>query len=218
MKSPSCIFVGILLAQVFFPQHTVSNLLEMLRFVVPKPAFFQPKDMPCVSSCRGVANGDYPSCTGCNFFTTCSNGAIYPSRPCSWFGGLFWNDDRKSCDWYPTYCKLYTKQREPEPGECLKAEDCQDVPNGDYQSCRSCYVYITCSNGVPLDERNCPWFLVWDDVKKRCLWGSGTCKPTRKDAIWRRNYIRELHFGKLKKTPLLVTYTGDRYLDGYGDD
>ena len=53
--------------------------------------------------------------------------------------------------------------------------DCTDKPNGDYQSCEGCNVYVTCSNGILHPNRPCPANLVWDDNLKRCEWTSTTC-------------------------------------------
>ena len=53
--------------------------------------------------------------------------------------------------------------------------DCNGMQNGDYQSCLSCDVYLTCSNGLTYDNRPCPADLVWDDNLKRCEWTSSTC-------------------------------------------
>ena len=49
------------------------------------------------------------------------------------------------------------------------------MSDGDYQSCLSCDVYLTCSNGLTYDNRPCPADLVWDDNLKRCEWTSSTC-------------------------------------------
>ncbi|KAI0240872.1 hypothetical protein LSAT2_008326 [Lamellibrachia satsuma] len=56
---------------------------------------------------------------------------------------------------------------------CIKS--CRGQPNGDYQSCRGCHVYVTCSNWRMFPDRPCPAKLVWDDSRKRCEWSSKTC-------------------------------------------
>lgn len=60
---------------------------------------------------------------------------------------------------------------------CIK--NCVNRKDGDYQSCKGCNVYATCSNGILYDERPCAPSnppLVWDDVVKRCQWRSTTCR------------------------------------------
>ena len=63
---------------------------------------------------------------------------------------------------------------------------CTNQPNGDYQSCHGCHMYITCSNGISYDKRPCPASLVWNDDKKWCDWTSSTCKCSGE-------FIRSLH-------------------------
>ena len=53
---------------------------------------------------------------------------------------------------------------------------CANQPNGDYQSCNGCGVYVTCSNGITFDNRPCaPVGLAWNDKIKACDWTSPTC-------------------------------------------
>ena len=59
------------------------------------------------------------------------------------------------------------------PGKCVAS--CQGMPDGDYQSCDGCDVYVTCFNEVIYKNRPCPANLVWDDNIKRCEWKSDTC-------------------------------------------
>ena len=47
--------------------------------------------------------------------------------------------------------------------------------NANFQSCKGCEMYVTCSNGVMYDGQVCPGGLVWDSAKKRCEWNSSTC-------------------------------------------
>lgn len=54
--------------------------------------------------------------------------------------------------------------------------ECDDLPDGDYQSCRGCNAYLTCTVGNMYDDRLCPGNLVWDDIRKNCDWFSHTCK------------------------------------------
>ncbi|XP_046337517.2 uncharacterized protein LOC124119147 [Haliotis rufescens] len=57
---------------------------------------------PCVSSCNGLANGDYQSCSGCNVYASCNGGFIIDNRPCP--ATLVWDDSRKACDTSSTTC------------------------------------------------------------------------------------------------------------------
>ena len=131
----------------------------------------------CVSDCSGVANGDYQSCKTCKGYVTCSNG-YYFDRPCP--ANLVWDDVKKRCEWESTTCPGTPSHSTTPPDlsgrhDCVS--DCSDVANGDYQSCKTCKGYVTCSNGYYFD-RPCPANLVWDDVKKRCEWESTTCPGT----------------------------------------
>lgn len=149
---------------------------------------FKPKkQIQCMSSCRGMPDGDYPSCMGCLYFATCTNGYLVDSRKCAWFGGLFWDDNAKRCEWTSSTCNLviYERPRDDQITMNLQARqhasnhgcvnNCYGVQNGDYQSCYGCRVFVTCSNGLTYDRRPCPWFLLWDDYRKRCEWRSRTC-------------------------------------------
>lgn len=53
--------------------------------------------------------------------------------------------------------------------------DCKGLTTGDYQSCKSCKVYVTCDFGVMIPDRPCPNDLVWDDIAKECWYSSRTC-------------------------------------------
>ncbi|XP_067677868.1 uncharacterized protein [Haliotis asinina] len=57
-----------------------------------------PSTMPkiCVSSCKGVSNGDHQSCNGCNVYVTCHAGRIFDNRPCP--PGLVFDNNVKHCD------------------------------------------------------------------------------------------------------------------------
>ena len=53
---------------------------------------------------------------------------------------------------------------------------CKGLDDGDYQSCKTCSGYITCTRGTKA-KRRCPIGLVWNDIKKRCVWPkSPTCR------------------------------------------
>lgn len=123
------------------------------------------RDSPgCVSTCEGLKNGDYQSCKSCIVYATCSNGRLYDGRPCP--AALVWDDKLKRCEYSSSTCPTATT-------ECVS--DCAGKINGDYQSCRGCRVYATCSNGILYDNRPCPAALVWDDRAKRCEFVSTTC-------------------------------------------
>ena len=64
---------------------------------------------------------------------------------------------------------------DPPPNPCPCVSSCTGMPDGDYQSCNGCNVYVTCSNEIIHDDRPCPDGLVWDDNLKRCEWESTTC-------------------------------------------
>ena len=68
----------------------------------------------------------------------------------------------------------------PVQGKCSSTgtncvRSCANQPNGDYQSCDGCDVYVTCSNGLTYDNRPCPSKIVWNDKIKACDWTSPTC-------------------------------------------
>ncbi|KAI0207937.1 hypothetical protein LSAT2_007383 [Lamellibrachia satsuma] len=58
----------------------------------------------CVTSCIGLADGDYQSCVRCNVYVTCSNGDTYDNRPCP--AGLVWDDNVKRCEWTSPTCAV----------------------------------------------------------------------------------------------------------------
>lgn len=49
----------------------------------------------CISSCQGVANGPYSSCTSCRQFVSCSNNLLF-IFDCP--ANLFWDNDKKRCE------------------------------------------------------------------------------------------------------------------------
>ena len=133
----------------------------------------------CVSSCVGVANGDYQSCLGCNVYATCSNEILYDNRPCP--ADLVWDDNKKRCEYTSSTCsEISVVEEETVTGNtgdsCITS--CEGVPNGDYQSCEGCSVFATCSNGQITDNRPCPPGLVWDDTLKTCASTSSTCSES----------------------------------------
>ena len=57
---------------------------------------------------------------------------------------------------------------------------CVGMPDGDYQSCHGCKVFVSCSNENITDNRPCPvgndgMSLLWDDNTKTCERESQTC-------------------------------------------
>ena len=127
----------------------------------------------CIKACEGLRNGNYPSCTGCEFYATCSNGILVDNRPCS--PGLFWDDRLKKCDYSSSSCSVSSSSW-GSTDRCVRS--CEGMPNGDYQSCQGCKVYVSCYNGAMHDNRPCPNNLVWDDLLKRCEHKSTTCPAT----------------------------------------
>ena len=59
-------------------------------------------DGSCVSDCKGMQNGDYQSCLGCDVYATCSNELLYDNRPCP--ADLVWDDDKKRCEYESDTC------------------------------------------------------------------------------------------------------------------
>lgn len=59
------------------------------------------------------------------------------------------------------------------PKNCIKS--CQGKPNGNYQSCKGCDVFVTCNWSSMYPDRPCPRGLKWDDKQKKCDFKSSTC-------------------------------------------
>ena len=57
---------------------------------------------------------------------------------------------------------------------------CFDLPDGDYQSCHGCHVYMSCVAEKPIYDRECASGQYWDDDVKECLGQSTTCTCFRK--------------------------------------
>ncbi|XP_045210123.2 uncharacterized protein LOC123561673 [Mercenaria mercenaria] len=167
-------FLGLafLVAAYHFVQSTIDD--NPYEEILPITYLYKSNAKPimCIKSCRGMPDGDYHSCKGCFYFATCTNGYLVDARKCAWFGGLLWDDIVKRCEWSSSTCSRVV-YKPPNYATCVK--DCFRMPNGDYQSCHGCRVFVTCSNGLTYDKRPCPWFLLWDDLSKRCLWRSRTC-------------------------------------------
>merc|ERR1712117_561121 len=61
------------------------------------------KNASCVSSCAGMPDGDYQSCSTCSGFVKCSNERLF-NMDCA-AGGLSWDDKKKRCEWESQTCK-----------------------------------------------------------------------------------------------------------------
>ena len=48
----------------------------------------------CITSCDGVADGDFQSCSSCGEYITCAHGMMY-TRPCG--ATLEWDDCEERC-------------------------------------------------------------------------------------------------------------------------
>lgn len=116
----------------------------------------------CITTCQGMADGDYQSCQGCMYYATCSNGILYDERPCP--SDLVWDDNLKRCEWTSDTCGGC--------GDCVTS--CTGLPDGFYQSCDSCSDYITCSSSATY-SKPCPEGLLWNDEAKQCASTSNTC-------------------------------------------
>jgi len=51
---------------------------------------------------------------------------------------------------------------------------CNNMPDGNFQSCNTCYGYAACTAGA-LIMMPCPTNLLFDDTMKQCLFTSSTC-------------------------------------------
>jgi len=71
----------------------------------PTPAPSQgptPKPGACVDSCKGVSDGIYASCEGCNKFVECYNSGTKITKVCS--PGTVYDDVKKMCDFTSSTC------------------------------------------------------------------------------------------------------------------
>jgi len=176
---------------IWTPNHQYGPTSDKTVYCRKKRACSHGTGPTCITSCRGRTNGDYQSCKGCDVYATCSNGLLRDERPCA-PGGLVWDDKKKRCERTSTTCGTgpsvpidpprppidppgpsTSEPIDPPRPSCIKS--CVGLANGDYQSCKGCRVYATCSNGHLTDKRPCPSDLVWDDNVKRCEWKSTTC-------------------------------------------
>lgn len=63
----------------------------------------QPYIGECITSCDGVKNGEYQSCSGCHVYASCFGNILYDERPCQ--SGLVWSDDFKRCEYTSNTCR-----------------------------------------------------------------------------------------------------------------
>jgi len=152
----------------------------------------------CVEkSCRGVPDGDYQSCHGCEYYSTCLMGVFIDKRPC--LAGTVWDNKYKICLTSSNTCeddgKFHPDPSHPNPShpqitdapnyeettesptskpeKCISS--CKNMADGNYQSCKGCNVFASCSGGRLIDSRPCAANLVWDDMVKQCVYKSSTC-------------------------------------------
>lgn len=146
----------------------------------------------CITVCQGKANGVYQSCEGCHVYANCSRGKL-KVLPCQSYG-LYWDDNLKMCENKSETCKRCpyeetTTSVTTNPTHAATTErttvctsgplcitNCTNQADGDYQLCKGCHVYATCSY-KQLKESPCkPDVLYWDDDLKKCANQSKTCK------------------------------------------
>ena len=136
-----------------------------------KRCSWESKTCACVSDCSGLPSGDYQSCKTCAGFVTCANNHYY-DLPCH--NNYVWDDVKKRCGFESKTCDIssaiYQSATDLTSIDKKCVSDCKGMPDGEYQSCRSCAGYVTCSMGH-LYERSCPAGLVWNDEEKRCDFG-----------------------------------------------
>ncbi|XP_064609638.1 uncharacterized protein LOC135473702 [Liolophura sinensis] len=73
----------------------------------PHPRYPGPSQKPggsggCLKHCAYVPDGDYQSCSGCNFYVSCVAGLTYDYRPCPAY--LCWDDYKKRCEFWSSTC------------------------------------------------------------------------------------------------------------------
>lgn len=58
---------------------------------------------PCITSCKGLKDGFYQSCRGCDVYAACVNGVLLDNQPCP--KGTVWDDNLKTCLWQSDTCQ-----------------------------------------------------------------------------------------------------------------
>ncbi|XP_046560765.1 uncharacterized protein LOC124269770 [Haliotis rubra] len=138
--------------------HTPTNIVIVLTYL----ACLAAAQNPCITSCTGLPDGDYQSCKGCKVFATCWHEKLFDDRPC--VGNTVWDDSFKRCELSSATCTPLT---------CVS--NCQGLADGNYESCSSCNVYVTCHAGNIVDNRPCPAGLVFNNETKGCAHTSPLC-------------------------------------------
>ena len=117
--------------------------------------------------CKTLPNGIYQSCQGCDVYAQCIHGRLYDGIKCH--PGKVYDDTAKQCIYWSSTCGV-----EPNNGTCVST--CLGMPDGPYQSCRGCNVYVVCAGGLRYDDVLCPYIgQYWDDNLKGCTYQSTTC-------------------------------------------
>ena len=63
----------------------------------------------------------------------------------------------------------------------LGIRSCFSKPDGKYQHCDSCKVWVECKGYVIHKVCPCPTDMVWDDVTNKCVWWAAKCVWTGKN-------------------------------------
>ncbi|KAK7106181.1 hypothetical protein V1264_017467 [Littorina saxatilis] len=137
----------------------------------------------CVSECRGRQDGDYPSCTSCNDYITCTNGrqAIFTCTARSYE----WDAFIRKCVPPPSpSCSLVA---------CISS--CTGVADGRFPSCFGCASYVECRGGRDQETR-CPDNQEFNAHSQQCDVGkSPTCvRPIRRSIDFQRDAPDESYF------------------------
>ncbi|XP_045170461.2 zinc metalloproteinase/disintegrin-like [Mercenaria mercenaria] len=67
-----------------------------------QPESRQPLVGECITSCKGVRDGEYQSCRGCHVYASCNDNVLMDGRPCQ--RKLLWSDDLKRCEYSSNTC------------------------------------------------------------------------------------------------------------------
>ncbi|KAK6172156.1 hypothetical protein SNE40_015882 [Patella caerulea] len=118
----------------------------------------------CIVGCSGRPDGVYQSCDSCQTFIRCISGRFYENETCG--EQLVWDDNVKGCVYSPSGT-CWTN------GPCTY--NCSNKRDGNYQSCKSCDVYVTCVNGILYADQPCMDGKVWDESIRECDLASSTC-------------------------------------------
>jgi len=135
------------------------------------------------NACQGKPDGDYQSCAECSKYISCVNGQRCSgvARPCP--TGWRWvvtSQSQGYCHSTSHTCNNCSiDDCSTHHIRCLPETEntCSGQLDGDYQSCTSCYRYISCKDGVTWLSRPCPttggpWSWVITSLTQ------GYCHPT----------------------------------------